>query len=105
MLFLPCSSTRTRRWESYGTEASGSRSSARSGEMGLSRPEPIALARRGSDHRPVRRGSAAGPGRTVGPGCGVTNVSLLGGRESAGEGLTDTDGYQILAGIRYRSVS
>jgi hypothetical protein len=36
---------------------------------------------------------------------GVTKVSLLGGRESASEGLTDTDGYQILAGIRYRSVS
>ena len=35
----------------------------------------------------------------------VTKVSLLGGRESASEGLTDTDGYQILAGIRYRSVS
>jgi hypothetical protein len=35
----------------------------------------------------------------------VTNVSLLRGRESAGEGLTDTDGYRILAGIGYRSVS
>jgi hypothetical protein len=35
----------------------------------------------------------------------VTNVSLLRGRESAGEGLTDTDGYQILTGIRYRLVS
>jgi hypothetical protein len=39
------------------------------------------------------------------PGRGVTNVSLLPGRESAREGLTDTDGYQILAGIRYCSVS
>jgi hypothetical protein len=35
----------------------------------------------------------------------VTNVSLPGGRESAGEGLTDTDGYRILTGIGYRSVS
>jgi hypothetical protein len=35
----------------------------------------------------------------------VTNVSVLRGRERAGEGLTDTDGYQILIGIGYRSVS
>src|SRR4029453_11034312 len=38
-------------------------------------------------------------------GRGVTNVSLLEGRESAVQGLTDTGGYQILAGIGYRSVS
>jgi len=35
----------------------------------------------------------------------VTNVSLLRGRESGDEGLTDTDGYRILIGIGYRSVS
>jgi hypothetical protein len=35
----------------------------------------------------------------------VTNVSLLRGRESADKGLTDTDGYRILTGIGYRSVS
>jgi hypothetical protein len=35
----------------------------------------------------------------------VTKVSLLRGRESAGEGLTDTDGYRILIGIGYHSVS
>jgi hypothetical protein len=35
----------------------------------------------------------------------VTDVSLLRGRESAGKGLTDTDGYRILTGIGYRSVS
>jgi hypothetical protein len=35
----------------------------------------------------------------------VTNVSLLRGRDSAGKGLTDTDGYRILTGIGYRSVS
>ena len=35
----------------------------------------------------------------------MTNVSLLRGRERAGKGLTDTDGYQILVGIGYHSVS
>ena len=35
----------------------------------------------------------------------MTNVSLLGGRENAGKGLTDTDGYRILIGIGYHSVS
>ena len=35
----------------------------------------------------------------------MTNVSLLRGRESADKGLTDTDGYRILTGIGYRSVS
>ena len=35
----------------------------------------------------------------------MTNVSLLRGRESAGKGLTDTDGYRILIGIGYHSVS
>jgi hypothetical protein len=35
----------------------------------------------------------------------VTKVSLLRGRKSVGEGLTDTDGYRILIGIGYHSVS
>jgi hypothetical protein len=35
----------------------------------------------------------------------VTNVSAPWGRESAGEGLTDTDRYRILTGIGYHSVS
>ena len=35
----------------------------------------------------------------------MTNVSPLGGRVSAGKGLTDTDGYRILIGIGYHSVS
>ena len=39
------------------------------------------------------------------PGRGVTNVSLLGGRERGSEGLTDTDEYRILTGIGYHSVS
>ena len=35
----------------------------------------------------------------------MTYVSLLRGRKSAGKGLTDTDGYRILTGIGYHSVS
>ena len=35
----------------------------------------------------------------------MTNVSPVRGRESPGEGLTDTDGYRILLGIGYHSVS
>src|SRR5437763_10875031 len=54
---------------------------------------------------PAATASATAATAAARPGCGVTNVSLRQGRESPGEGLTDTDEYQILAGIGYRSVS